>query len=366
MKLIGLALLASLYVACGTTISGRAYHNGETVSGSVSINDVLTNVGNTLSSKESEGSDSSSTSSASGASTAQASPQAAPEKGAAVAPAAPTTPPSSSQDGSAEIDIQAILDRLDQAVKDKEPMTTVDEYYLGRAVAANVLAQYKTLDNPLLTAYLNKICVTITANSPVPDIFNGYHVVILDTPEINAFATPGGHIFISYGLISAAQSEDALAAVLAHEIAHIQLKHAVQIINASTWQAELWQIADKAAAEAAAAAGITDEYAEFSKALHDVWLVISENGYSQVQEFEADKTALALLVLAGYYPSSMIDVLQVLEQNQPKQPGGFNKTHPSPKDRIANIKLSIDRYSVVEDTREFRKERFSILFIQEN
>ncbi|MDR2150569.1 MAG: M48 family metalloprotease [Spirochaetaceae bacterium] len=361
IKLIALVLLVSLAISCGTTISGRVYNNGETISGSVSIDSIGDSILKAISPEKAEKAEEKtpSSSSASSATTAQAQApqQTAPEQKAAPEPAASPA----STDTSLDFDVKSALDRLDQAVKSKEPMTPVDEYYLGRAVAANVLAQYTVLDNPTLTAYLNKICTVITAYSPIPDIFNGYHVVVLDTLEINAFATPGGHIFVSYGLISAAQSEDALAAVLAHEIAHIQLKHAVQIINATSWQAELWQIADEAAAQAAAAAGITDEYTQFSKALHDVWLTISENGYSQVQEFEADKMALGLLALAGYYPSSMIDVLQVLEESQPRHPGGFNKTHPSPAVRISNVKLSIDRYAVVQDTRAYRQERFRAL-----
>ncbi|MDR0324377.1 MAG: M48 family metalloprotease, partial [Treponema sp.] len=129
----------------------------------------------------------------------------------------------------------------DQNVRDdvsaaQEDFTPEQEYYIGRAVAANILSQYRLWNgNPALTAYLNNICAAITINSNPPegDVFNGYHVAILDSTEINAFATSGGHILITRGLISAAKSEDALAAVIAHEVAHIQLKHSLKAIKES-------------------------------------------------------------------------------------------------------------------------------------
>ncbi|MDR0303142.1 MAG: peptidase M48, partial [Treponema sp.] len=74
-----------------------------------------------------------------------------------------------------------------------EEITPEQEYYIGRAVAANILSNYKFwTGGPALTAYLNNICTAITINSPRPDVYNGYHVAILDSNEINAFATSGG------------------------------------------------------------------------------------------------------------------------------------------------------------------------------
>jgi len=99
-------------------------------------------------------------------------------------------------------------DAISSAAEDINPE---QEYYIGRAVAANILSTYKLWNgSPALTAYLNNICAAITINSPRPDIYNGYHVAILDSDEINAFASSGGHILITRGLINAAKSLDAL------------------------------------------------------------------------------------------------------------------------------------------------------------
>ena len=113
-----------------------------------------------------------------------------------------------------------------------EQITPEQEYYVGRAVGANDLSVYKLqTSTPALTAYINTICNTLVINSSRPDIFNGYYAAILDSDEINAFATPGGHIYITRGLINCTTSEDTLASVIAHEVAHIQLQHGLNAIK---------------------------------------------------------------------------------------------------------------------------------------
>jgi predicted Zn-dependent protease len=122
---------------------------------------------------------------------------------------------------------------MDKALSQNDAeLSPVDEYFLGRAVGANLLSRYKIYArNAPLTDYLNSICFALAVNSSQPDLYAGYHVLILDSPEINAFATPGGHIFITRALIQAVESEDALAAVIAHEMAHIHLKHGIAAVN---------------------------------------------------------------------------------------------------------------------------------------
>ena len=236
-----------------------------------------------------------------------------------------------------------------------EEITPEQEYYIGRAVAANILTTYRLWKaNPALTAYLNHICAAIVINSPRPDVFNGYRVAILDTNEINAFATPGGHIFLTRGLINSSTSEDTLAAVIAHELAHIQLAHGYAIIK----QSRLNQAFGQAAKDVSGAAGKDfDKITETFGLSVDVVVTALLNGYSREQEFEADSTAMSLLDLSGYEPSSLMDVLRVLERNQPGRPGGFNKTHPTPAQRIDNANKTVGNYSV-PDTRSYREVRY--------
>jgi len=239
-----------------------------------------------------------------------------------------------------------------------ETITPEQEYYIGRAVAANILATYKIYNgNPKLTSYLNNICAAITLNSPRPDVYNGYHVAILDSNEINAFATSGGHIFVTRGLISTAKSEDALAGVIAHEVAHIQLQHSIKAIRTSRITQALI-VTGASAAGAVTGMDVKQLTEVFNESVGEIFQTIVNNGYSQTQEFDADNTALSLLASAGYSPSGLIDMLRELNAVQSKSSGGFNKTHPTPARRIANAERSIGKYSVA-DTRSYREARFN-------
>ena len=231
-----------------------------------------------------------------------------------------------------------------------EEITPEQEYYIGRAVAANILARYKVWDgNPALTAYINKICSAITVNSPRPDVFNGYHAAILDSNEINAFATSGGHIFVTRGLISAAKSEDALAAIIAHEIAHIQLQHGIKAIRTAR--------ITQALTTTAIGMTVNELTGIFSEAAGEIVSALVNNGYSQTQEFDADSTAMGLLASAGYNPLGLIDMLRALSAVQTGS-SGFGKTHPTPAQRITNAQKSIEDHNVT-DTRPYRQARFA-------
>jgi predicted Zn-dependent protease len=219
-------------------------------------------------------------------------------------------------------------------------ITPEQEYYIGRAVAANILNTYRIWNgNPALTTYLNHICAAITINSPRPDVFNGYRVAILDTNEINAFATSGGHIFVTRGLINAAKSEDALAAVIAHEVAHIQLMHGIRAIrNSRITQAIM--VTGTSAAGAATGMNVTQLTQVFNESVGEIVQTMVTNGYSQAQEFEADNIAMALMVSAGYNPSGLIDMLRELRTAQSGN-AGFGRTHPTPDRRITNAERNM-------------------------
>jgi len=230
-----------------------------------------------------------------------------------------------------------------------EEITPEQEYYIGRAVAANILATYNIWNgNPALTAYLNNICAAIVINSPRPEIYNGYRVAILDSDEINAFATSGGHIFVTRGLIDAAGSEDDLAGVIAHEIAHIQLQHSIQSIKSSRiTQAIL--ITGTAATGAITGMDVNELTEVLNESVGEIVLTLVTNGYSQAQEFEADTTAMSLMASAGYNPSGLVDMLRSLNTVQTAG-AGFGKTHPTPAQRITNAEKTVDSFNVTDNS----------------
>jgi len=248
------------------------------------------------------------------------------------------------------------ISAMDMAFSQEE-FTPEDEYYLGRAVAANILAAYKPYTaNSELTRYLNRICQTIVINSVQPVIFKGYSVIILDSGEFNAFSSPGGHIFLTRFLVETAASEDMLAAVIAHELAHVMLKHGTSTINDLGLIDEAASMAEKARE----LSGNTEAAARLMSLRNSVSSVLDtlfKNGYSQEQEFEADREAAALLAASGYSPGALVEMLRLLQQVKPSQKEIFSATHPSPEQRIANVAGWVDRYRV-EDTRSYRAGRF--------
>jgi predicted Zn-dependent protease len=265
--------------------------------------------------------------------------------------------PAQSGGGGAAGDRSDAISRMEEVLSQTgDDISPEDAYFLGRAVAANILTRYRlSAQKPAAAEYLNQICAAITINSPMPDMYKGYHVAILDSPELNAFATAGGHIFVCRGLMEALTNEDALAAVLAHEIAHIQLRHSVEIIKNMRLTLDLSDAADRSAGIAARSAGLSQRKMIFADSVRDMVNALVVSGYTREQEFAADAYALKLLSGAGYSPASLIDVLMLLQRSGGT--GGFNRAHPPPAQRIGNVRRELPQYPV-QDTRSFRASRF--------
>jgi len=249
----------------------------------------------------------------------------------------------------------AALDKMFNQVEN--PPTPEDEYFFGRAVAANILSAYRPYTRKKeVTDYLNLICQTLVINSPLPAaVYNDYHVMILNSREYNAFTTPGGHIFITRSLVNAATCEDALAGIIAHEMAHLLLKHGIKMLDDMRLFGEI----DDMAAQAAAFSGNQGQrILTFRDSVNDYFNTMVKNGYSVEQEFEADATAAQLLAAAGYNPLKLLDMFRVLQKFQSGRKGGFNNTHPSPAERIAKIERQMLNYGR-NDTSALRHERFT-------
>jgi predicted Zn-dependent protease len=252
--------------------------------------------------------------------------------------------------------ISDALSDMDRAFNPSEP-TLEDAYYLGRAVAANILAAYRPYtQNPELTRYVNRICQTLAINSSQPVAFKGYYVIILDSPEYNAFASPGGHIFLTRRLVEVTTSEDTLAAVIAHELAHIILKHGLSMISDMDLSNEMAATAERAA-NFSGNSPAAQRIMTFRSSVSSIIDTMLRNGYSQPQEYAADREAAAILAASGYDPRALVDMLRILQRVQRSQTGGFNTTHPTPAQRIANVE-GVARQYRVQDTRSYRVPRF--------
>lgn len=240
-----------------------------------------------------------------------------------------------------------------------EDITPEQEYYIGRAVGASLLSQYPPFENRAANRYVNILGQALAQRSDLPETFNGYHFLILDTNEINAFAAPGGLIFVSRGMLRCCRNEDAVAAVLAHEIGHVEHRHGLQAIKKSRLTAALSTLAMEGAKNLGGRE-LAELTRTFENSITDITATLVNSGYSLAFEKQADNSAVTILQRIGYDPNGLVDMLD--QMNTRLSPGspGFGRTHPSPGVRIANIQGRTGVFRPVP-TQPARQARFKRL-----
>lgn len=252
---------------------------------------------------------------------------------------------------------ESVYDVAESWSKATTNMNREEEYYLGRAVSARILAQYPMERSSAKVEYLNTLGQILASYSDLPETFGGYHFALLRTGQVNALAAPGGNVFVTQGLEQLLFDEDMLAAVLAHEIAHIVLGHGKAAIQDSRkTQAVLKTL--EAAGSVNCAEVIGQATSVFSAAVEDIVQTLLESGYSREQEGEADKQALGILTRAGYDPNALFDVFDALAQAGEGKRGGLFSTHPE----IAARKKSLEKYltkNPLPSREEYRVKRAS-------
>jgi predicted Zn-dependent protease len=217
------------------------------------------------------------------------------------------------------------------------PISPSEEYYVGRAVAARILSRYKLYQNPELTKYVNEVGEVVARKSTRPNPFRGYHFAVLDTTEINAFACPGGIIFITRGLLKTCKNEDQLAAVLAHEVGHVAHKDGIHSISQARWT-EVWTAMGKEAVTVYGGTTAASLVSLFEGSIDDVFKTIVVNGYSREAEYAADAAAVQELSRAGYDPTALVVVLTKMEAEGKGKTSGIFETHPPTAERLARLK----------------------------
>ncbi len=206
---------------------------------------------------------------------------------------------------------------------------------LGRALYQRLKQNGYVVEDPLLSRYLSDIGETLL--SGLDNRFRDYNFYIVRNSSVNAFATPGGYIGVNLGLIAMAENEDELAAVLAHEIAHVELMHGMQMLE----QAEKINLIGMISILAAiiASGGNADAAGAllYGGAAGSTQAMIT---FTRTNEYEADRLGIELLKKSNYDPLAMATFLQKLQQQE--QAGElssieFIRTHPIGSNRIAEI-----------------------------
>ncbi|HEV8588469.1 MAG TPA: M48 family metalloprotease [Pyrinomonadaceae bacterium] len=233
---------------------------------------------------------------------------------------------------------------------------TESEVKLGRQLAAEVEREAKFVDDPIITEYVNRVGQNIVLHSDAKIPFT---IKVIDSDEVNAFALPGGFFFVNKGLVLAADNEAELAGVMAHEIAHVAARHAME-------NQRKMQVIDYGLL-----AGILLGGGVIGNVLYNAGGLIeglSFLKFSRGAEEEADKLGVQYMWAAGYDPNAMATMFEKLEAKNKKKPGTIAKlfaTHPAPPDRRASaIALAArfpERDEYVISSSEFMRVRNRLL-----
>jgi predicted Zn-dependent protease len=223
-----------------------------------------------------------------------------------------------------------------------------EEVAIGKQAAAQVGQKMPALRDAQVAGYLRRLGLRLAGHAPGPKY--PYTFAVVDDGEINAFALPGGPVFVHRGVFRAATNESQLAGVVAHEIAHIAQRHAASQLTKTmltNWGIGLLGAVlgnTGGAGPTQVAAGLLANGA-FLK-------------FSRDDEAEADRVGLDILMRAGWDARGMVELFEILRREARRDPGAvevFLSTHPSPQDRISWLQADVARsHGGRRDSREFQ------------
>ncbi|MDH3310330.1 MAG: M48 family metallopeptidase [Gammaproteobacteria bacterium] len=252
----------------------------------------------------------------------------------------------------AKLDLDKLKDVKEKLKVLKEP-SEADEIEIGKGVAANLLGAAPPVNDTKLQAYVNRVGKWIAMHSDRPDL--PWHFAVLDTDGVNAFAVPGGYIFITRGMLLRMRDEAELAGVLAHEVTHVVEKHALNTMR----KGNITGLASDALGKYAEKKGM-DEFTKIVSAGTEIYA----RGLDKEDEFAADRAGVVIAARAGYDPYGLPSVLQTLASINPKDDAVtlMFKTHPDSGKRLELVSSSMEgRLDEYIDSPRVESRFFSII-----
>ena len=205
-----------------------------------------------------------------------------------------------------------------------------DDVQIGRESVAQAEQQLPMLNDAAVNAYVNRIGQRLAANAGGPDF--QYQFRVVNQSDINAFALPGGFVFVNRGVLDNARNEGEVAGVLAHEISHVALRH-------GTHQASKAYLAQAGISILGGILGgkVGKGTAQIINAVGGIGLNALFLKYSRDIESQADVRGSQILTASGYTPVDMVNFFKTLERVDPSKKTNWMSDHPAPPDRIARI-----------------------------
>ena len=227
-------------------------------------------------------------------------------------------------------------------------LNTSDESQLGRMIMRDIRRSGQVVEDPLVTEYINEIGSRIAAQTNEGD--HSFNFFVVDDGRINAFALPGGYIGVHTGLLQATRSEDELAGVVAHEVAHVTQRHIARAIHANSRQSIL-STAMMLGAIIVAAAGGGSDAVQGAVAVAQGTAIQQQINFTRTNEYEADRVGIAALADAGFDPYGMASFFEVMSRQTTTSPEmrapEFLRTHPVTTARIAESRNRARDYPVI-------------------
>lgn len=237
-------------------------------------------------------------------------------------------------------------------------LTTEEEVRIGREAAREIERDLRLYNDPAVTAYINSLGQMLARYSSRSGLT--YYFKVVDTDEVNAFAIPGGWLYVNRGLITTAEDESELAAVIAHEIGHVDRKHGARAISRQLGAALLLD----------ATLGGTDASVKrrAGRQVAAFFIGVKQLSYGRDAEREADRFAVESTYAAGIDPEGTATFFQKLVAMQKKEPGQLAKmfsTHPPSRERVENVRAQIGglppKAGLTKDSRRFQAIKDRIL-----
>ena len=250
------------------------------------------------------------------------------------------------------IDINKALDFGKKVVKAGEAsrdLTDEEEIALGEGITSGILGAAPLHPDANLQRYVNRVGKWLAIHTERPEL--PWSFAVVDAETINAFAMPGGYIVVSHGLVKRLGNESELAAVLAHEIAHVLKRHHVTAMRSGAWGDLVGDVGKEALARRTA--GSADPMG-LRSSLQNAGVDALKNGVflrplDRSLEYDADRMAVVIAARSGYDPYGLVAVMQMLAQTKGENDGAsIFSTHPAPADRIAELEKfmpTVDRYA---------------------
>jgi predicted Zn-dependent protease len=221
---------------------------------------------------------------------------------------------------------------LEPAVRALTGFSEQEEVAIGRQAAGDLLGAAPLITDVKLQQYVNQVGRWVASQSDRPNL--NWHFGVIDSNDINAFAAPGGYVFVTKGLYRLLHNESELAGVLAHEVAHVMKKHHLNILQQERLLEEGSKILKRTMGDN-----------EYVQKVIGTGAVIFARALDKRAEFEADRIAVVLAARAGYDAFGLPAVLQYI--GQVAQDDGsvalLFKTHPHPYDRLEELDKAVGK-----------------------